>query len=148
MRTNLRTRRQAAIAQTLTEQAQEIEAFARIAAMMPLHDRTLERDVIQQRMSGIRTEMARLGAISDGPGHYALGRGYLTLGADQEARRHLELAIDRGYSGPGVSYALGMVLGRLYQRELELARRIENKELRAARLTPVKTRPRVSTMCS
>jgi serine/threonine-protein kinase len=137
LRTNLRTRRQAAIAQALTEQAQEIEAFARVAAMMPLHDRTLEREVIQQRMTEIETEMTRLGTISDGPGHYALGRGFLTLRDNQEARRHLEQAIDRGYSGPGVSYALGMVLGRLYQRELELARRIDNKELRASRLAEI-----------
>jgi serine/threonine-protein kinase len=134
LRANLRTRRQAAIAQSLTEQAKEIEGFARVSAMMPLHDKTLERDAIQQRMKAIEEEMVRLGAISDGPGHYALGRGYLTLLDEQEARRHLEIAIDRGYSGPGVSYALGMVLGRLYQRELELARRIENKELRAARI--------------
>jgi tRNA A-37 threonylcarbamoyl transferase component Bud32 len=137
LRANLRTRRQAAIAQTLTEQAKEIEGFARIAAMMPLHDRTLERSAIRERMAAIEAEMARLGEISDGPGHYALGRGYLTLLDEQKARRHLELAIDRGYSGPGVSYALGMVLGRLYQRELDLARRIENAELRNARISEI-----------
>jgi len=137
LRTNLRTRRQAAIAQSLTEQAKEIEGFARVAAMMPLHDRTLERGEIRERMAAIETEMARLGAISDGPGHYALGRGYLTLLDEQNARRHLELAIDRGYSGPSVSYALGMVLGRLYQRELDLARRIDNDELRTTRVDEI-----------
>ena len=137
LRTNLRTRRQAAIAQSLTEQAKEIEGFARVAAMMPLHDRSLERREIRERMVAIEEEMARLGAISDGPGHYALGRGYLTLLDEQNARRHLELAIDRGYSGPGVSYALGMVLGRLYQRELDLARRIENEELRNTRISEI-----------
>jgi serine/threonine-protein kinase len=137
LRANLRTRRQAAIAQSLTEQAKEIEGFARVASMMPLHDRTLERGAIQERMAAIEEEMARLGAISDGPGHYALGRGYLTLQDEQQARRHLELAIDRGYTGPGVSYALGMVLGRIYQRELDLARRIENEELRTARIEEI-----------
>ncbi len=40
LRTNLRTRRQAVVAQQLTERAQDIESFARVAAMMPLHDRT------------------------------------------------------------------------------------------------------------
>jgi serine/threonine-protein kinase len=137
LRSNLHTRRQAAIAQSLTEHAKEIEGFARVTAMMPLHDRTLERETIQQRMTAIEEEMARLGAISDGPGHYALGRGYLSLQDDHEARRHLELAIERGYSGPGVSYALGMVLGRLYQRELDLARRLENEELRNARIAEI-----------
>jgi hypothetical protein len=137
LRSNLRTRRQAAIAQSLTEQAKEIEGFARVAAMMPLHDRTLERSAIRGRMTAIEAEMTRLGEISDGPGHYALGRGYLTLLDEQNARHHLELAIDHGYSGPGVSYALGMVLGRLYQRELDLARRIENEELRTARVNEI-----------
>ena len=137
LRTNLRTRRQAAIAQALTEQAKEIEGFARVSAMMPLHDRTPERSAIRERMTAIEAEMARLGSISDGPGHYALGRGFLTLLDEQNARRHLELAIDRGYSGPGVSYALGMVLGRLYQRELDLARRIENEEVRTTRIREI-----------
>jgi len=137
LRANLRTRRQAAIAQTLTEQAKEIESFARVAAMMPLHDRTLERGVIETRMATIEKEMARYGEISAGPGNYALGRGYLTLQEEEEARRHLELAVEEGYVGPGVSYALGMVLGRLYQRELDLARRLDNDELRTARITEI-----------
>jgi serine/threonine-protein kinase len=137
LRSNLRTRRQAAIAQSLTEHAKEIEGFARVTAMMPLHDRSLERDTIQQQMAAIEAEMARLGEISDGPGHYALGRGYLSLQDDHQARRHLELAIEGGYTGPGVSYALGMVLGRLYQRELDLARRLENQELRNARIAEI-----------
>ena len=134
LRANLRTRRQAAIAQALTEQAKEIESLARVSAMMPLHERNLELEEIQRRMDAIKGEMERRGAISDGPGHYALGRGYLTLKEEGEARRHLELAIESGYSGPGVSYALGMVLGRIYQRELELARRLDNEELRASRI--------------
>jgi serine/threonine-protein kinase len=137
LRANLRTRRQAAIAQALTEHAKEIESLARVSAMMPLHDRTLEHEEIERRMDAIKGEMERRGTISDGPGHYALGRGYLTLQEEAEARRHLELAIDTGYSGPGVSYALGMVLGRIYQRELELARRLNNKELRAARISEI-----------
>ncbi len=41
--------------------------------------------------------------------------------------------MEMDYSRPGVSYALGMVLGRLYQRDLTIARRIENDELRDAR---------------
>ena len=137
LRANLRTRRQAAIAASLTEQAKEIESFARVAAMMPLHDRSLERGVIETRMAAIVVEMARHGEISAGPGHYALGRGYLTLQEEEEARQHLELAVEEGYVGPGVSYALGMVLGRLYQRELDLARRLDNAELRTARIEEI-----------
>ncbi len=134
LRSNLHTRRQAVIAQRLTEQAKEIEGLARISAMMPLHDRTFEREGIRERMLQIEEEMKRLGAIGAGPGNYALGRGFLALQDSENARKHLEIAIDEGYTGPGVSYALGMVLGRLYRRELDLARRIENPELRGARI--------------
>ncbi len=101
--------------------------------MMPLHDRTEERDAIKGRMPAIEKEMERLGDISSGPGHYALGRGWLALRDYGAARHHLERAMDMDYSRPGVSYALGMTLGRLYQRDLTIARRIENDDLRDAR---------------
>jgi len=139
LRTNLRTRRQAVIAQHLTEQAKEIEGMARVSAMMPLHDRISEREVIRERMRRIEEEMARLGAIGAGPGHYALGRGFLALQDSENARHHLDAAIDDGYTGPGVSFALGMVLGRMYQRALDLARRMENPELRRARIDEIES---------
>ena len=134
LRADLRARRQAAVAQRFTEQANEIEGLARVSAMMPLRDLTPEKDAIRARMRDIEAEMARLGSIGAGPGHYALGRGHLTLQEDDKALEHLELAVDRGFSGPGVSYALGLVLGRLYQRELRLSHRLSNAELRAARV--------------
>jgi serine/threonine-protein kinase len=137
LRTNLQTRKQAAVAQVLTERAREIESFARVAAMMPLHDRTQERDAIKGRMQAIEKEMERLGDISSGPGHYALGRGWLALRDYGAARHHLERAMDMDYSGPRVSYALGMTLGRLYQSDLTIARRIENDDLREARFAEI-----------
>ena len=88
-------------------------------------------------MTAIEDEMQRLGDISSGPGHYALGRGWLTLHDDAAARRHLELAMKMDYRRPGVSYALGMALGRLYQRELTIARRIENDALRNSRVAEI-----------
>jgi len=137
LRANLRARRQSLIAQRLTEQAKEIEGLARVSAMMPLHDRSPERTAIHERMARIEEEMARVGSIGAGPGHYALGRGYLTLQDDDNARRHLEQAVAEGYRSPGVSYALGLVLGRIYQRELWLARRIENEDVRALRVAEI-----------
>ncbi len=134
---NLRTRRQAAVAEQLGERAREIESLARVAAMMPLHDRTPERAAIRERMAAIEAEMDRLGPIGAGPGHYALGRGHLSLNDDLAARRSLERAVEVGYRSPGVSYALGLVLGRLYRRELTLARRIDEAELRDARIAEV-----------
>ena len=137
LRTNLQTRRQAAVAQLLTERAREIENRARVSAMMPLHDRTRELRAIEQSMAAIEEEMERLGDISSGPGHYALGRGFLTLQDYASARHHLEQAVELGYSRPSVSYALGMALGRMYQRELTVARRIENDDLREARFSEI-----------
>jgi serine/threonine-protein kinase len=137
LRANLQTRRQAAVAQLLTDRATEIQSFARVAAMMPLHDRTEERHAIERRMTAIEEEMERLGAISSGPGHYALGRGWLTLQDYAAARRHLTRAMEMDYSRPGVAYALGMALGRLYQRDLTIARRIENEDLRDARIVEI-----------
>ena len=137
LRADLRAKRQAAVAQRFTEQAKEIEGLARVSAMLPLHDRTPEKDAIRARMRDIEAEMARLGSIGAGPGHYALGRGLLTLQDDDRALQHLQLAVDRGYSGQGVSYALGLVLGRLYQRELRLSHRLSNPELRAARVEEI-----------
>ena len=137
LHSNIQTRRRAEVAQRLGERARDIESFARVAAMMPLHDRTAEHAAIRDRLAAIEDEMSRLGAVGAGPGHYALGRGFLTLQDYAEARRHLELAIENGFDAPGVAHALGLVLGRLFQRELALAHRIEDPELRASRIAEI-----------
>ncbi len=128
----LRTRRRAAIAQSLVEQVSEIERLVRISSMMPLHDRRDEDAAVRARIAGIAAAMDRLGRLSLGPGHYALGRSYLALQDLETARRHLEAALEAGYDSPGVYHSLGMVLGRLYERELDHARQLEDESLRTA----------------
>ncbi len=137
VRAEIQGRRRAAVAQHFVEQAKEIEGMARVAAMMPLHDRSLERQTILDRMEAIAREMTDVGEIASGPGHYALGRGHLTLGNLDEAERHLRTAVTEGYDSPGVSYSLGLVLGQLYDRELRLARRTSDPELRQARVLEI-----------
>ena len=137
IRTEIEGRRRASIAQHFVEQAKEIESMARVAAMMPLHDRTLERQSILDRMDAIQKEMTDVGELASGPGHYALGRGLLTLGSLDDAERHLRIAVSNGYNSPGVSYSLGLVLGQLYERELRLARRHSDPELRDARVLQI-----------
>jgi serine/threonine-protein kinase len=137
IRAEVQGRRRAAVAQRFVEQAKEIEGMARVAAMMPLHDRSLERQSIRDRMRAIEAEMEQVGQIGAGPGHYALGRGHLTLQNYDAAETHLREAVAQGYDSDGVAYSLGLVLGRLYERELRLARRIPNSELRNARLTEI-----------
>ncbi len=139
IRTEIEGRRRAAIAQHFVEQAKEIESMARVAAMMPLHDRSLERESILHRMEAIRVEMTDVGQLASGPGHYALGRGHLTLGNLDDAERHLRTAVAEGYDSPGVSYSLGLVLGQLYERELRLARRYTDPELRDARVNQIES---------
>ncbi|MEX1308807.1 MAG: protein kinase [Candidatus Sulfomarinibacteraceae bacterium] len=139
VRAEIEGRRRAAVAQHFVEQAKEIEGMARVAAMMPLHDRSLERQAILARMDAIRDEMNRVGEFAAGPGHYALGRGHLILQNLDEARRHLLQAVAEDYDSPGVSYSLGLVLGQLYERELRLARRHTDLELREARLRQIET---------
>ena len=57
-----------------------------------------------------------------GPGYYAIGRGYLLLGELETARRHLERAVELEYEEPEVSYALGLTYGELYKSALEKGR--------------------------
>ena len=137
VRTEIEGRRRAAVAQHFVEQAKEIEGMARVAAMMPLHDRSLERQAILDRMDSIREEMGRVGEIAAGPGHYALGRGHLILQNLDDAESHLRQAVIDDYDSPGVAYSLGLVLGQLYERELRLARRYSDPELRDARLRQI-----------
>jgi len=139
IRTEIEGRRRAAIAQHFVEQAKEIESMARVSAMMPLHDRSLERQSILDRMEAIRDEMTEVGELASGPGHYALGRGHLTLQNLDDAERHLRTAVTSGYDSPGVSYSLGLVLGQLYERELRLARRHSDFELRDARVLQIES---------
>jgi serine/threonine-protein kinase len=132
VRSNLMARRQAAIAQDLLIQANEIDDLARIAAMMPRHDLRHEQSHISARMQQIEEQTDRLGRLAFGPGHYALGRGYLALQRYDEALIHLRLAEESGYRSPAVSYALGMVLGKLYETELRRANLLDDEALRAA----------------
>jgi serine/threonine-protein kinase len=140
VRSNLQARRQAAIAQTLLEQVTEIEAMVRITSMMPLHDRRPDEQLIRARMEQISTDIERYGELSLGPGHYALGRGHLALQDYQTALDHLQAASDAGYRTPGVSYALGLVLGRLYEQQLQEARQIDDRALREAFRSDIETR--------
>jgi predicted Ser/Thr protein kinase len=137
VRAEIEGRRRAAVAQHFVEQAKEIESMARVSAMMPLHDRSSERQAILDRMRALADEMERVGEIAAGPGHYALGRGHLLLQDIDEAERYLRAAVAEGYDSAGVSYSLGLVLGQLYERELRLARRLPDPELRAAKLAEI-----------
>jgi serine/threonine-protein kinase len=77
--------------------------------------------------------MKKVGNVALGPGHYAMGRGFIALQEYAKARNHLEKAWTAGYQTPEVAYELGLAMGELYLKESEIANRIDNKELREAR---------------
>jgi len=108
-------------AQQFTEAVESIESTARYSAMSPLHDIRGDREVIRARMAEIKAEIERGGEVAAGPGHYALGRGYLALDDDARARDELESAWNRGFREPRVAYALAQAIGHLYRRSLAAA---------------------------
>ena len=142
LRSNLQARRQAAIAQELLVQANEIDEMVRITAMMPLHDRRADESRIGRRLNQIEERTSRLGQLGFGPGHYAIGRGYLALQRYPEALRHLQLAEESGYRTPAVAHSLGLVLGRLYEAGLQRANQFADEAVRDAFRRDIETRYR------
>jgi serine/threonine-protein kinase len=124
---------QAHLAQVFGQEVEKVAAIARYSAYMPLHDTRRELDTIRARMDRIKERMRALGPIAAGPGHHALGRGYLVLERWDEALVELDAAWATGYRSPELAYALGLVHGQLYQRALAELRKTKDAALDARR---------------
>jgi tetratricopeptide (TPR) repeat protein len=70
-------------------------------------------------MAWIVEELLRVRVGARAPGWYALGRAHLVLDEYQAAREQLEAAWQAGYREPGVAWAYGVTLGRLYEHGLD-----------------------------
>jgi eukaryotic-like serine/threonine-protein kinase len=125
--------RQAALAQSFGQEVERNDAVGRYAALLPLHDTRRERRIIEERMREMSRRMSELGAVAEGPGHYALGRGYLTLDRPDDARRELLSAWAVDYRTPEVSYALGLAYGELYQQAITELERSGDPDVEAKR---------------
>ena len=110
--------RRAALARRFTERVERIEALARYSALAPPHDLGADRALLRSHMDEVARATRDGGPLSQGPGHYALGRGYLALGDDDRALVELRRAWDGGYRDPRAAYALALAEGHLYQRRL------------------------------
>ncbi len=121
------------LANEFSQEIRYIDEFMRHALTAPLHDIRKERLVIRERMNQFEKRMNEAGPAAIGPGAYVMGRGYLALHEPEEAREWLQKAIDSNYRVPELDYTLGLALGEIYQKELEEAERIANKELRELR---------------
>lgn len=133
LRASWSAQRQAALAHHFGRDVESIEGIMRVAYMLPLHDVRPQKQIVKDRMKGIESQIHQLGKVGYGPGHYALGRGYLALQDYKNSRIHLERVWEGGYRGPEVAYALGQVMGELYVKALEEVEQIGNRELREAR---------------
>jgi serine/threonine-protein kinase len=125
------------LARQFTEAMARIDSMARYSALSPPHDIRPDLRAVRDQMAQLQRDMQQAGALANGPGHYALGRGYWTLDDPEQAREHLQMAWDAGYREPRVAYALALVLGQQYRDKLLEAQRIAAKDQREARLREV-----------
>ena len=133
LKTRLDAGRRERLAQHFMESMARIESMARYSALSPLHDIRQDLSAVRVHMAQLQEDMKQAGALANGPGHYALGRGFWTLDDVEKAREHLQMAWDAGYREPRVAFALTQVLGRQYQEKLLEAERIASVDQREAR---------------
>ncbi|MEW5764914.1 MAG: protein kinase domain-containing protein [Acidobacteriota bacterium] len=129
----LRAAEQARAAQRFGRDLEQAESVLRFGRLLPLHDTRPEKSLVLEKVKRIERDMSELGAPAQGPGNAAIGRALLALERYEEARIRLERAWELGYREPGAAYALGRVLGALYQVELAQTARLGGKELKEAR---------------
>ncbi len=134
VRSRLQASAQARWAQHFGQEAERLESLMRYGKLLPPHDIRRERRVVEARLQALERQIAGAGSLAKGPGAYAVGRTWLALGDARQARQHLQRALDAGFAGPEVKYALGRACGVLYQQELEEAQRIPEPDARKARI--------------
>lgn len=119
--------KRAELAQKLAQSVKDLEWLVRAAYLVPLHDTGPEKAIVRARMTEIEAEMRGFGDLAAGLDHYALGRGHFALEEWEQARAQLTQAEALGVREPELDYALGRVLGELYSRALEDARKSGDK---------------------
>ncbi|MFY1829955.1 protein kinase domain-containing protein, partial [Myxococcus fulvus] len=100
------------------ERAKGVQSRTRIMRLSRLHDTTADRKTLLAALEDIKREMALGGESALGPGHYALGLGWLELEEPDKAREHLEAAWQLGFLQPSVVSGLALAYGQLYNRRL------------------------------
>ncbi|WP_218920163.1 serine/threonine-protein kinase [Chondromyces crocatus] len=130
----------ARLAQELGREAAGMELLMRSAYQMPLHDVNRERALVRERLSGLERRLSDAGRAAQGPLHYAIGRGRLSVGDLEEAEAHLEAARAAGYAPAELDYALGTTLLKLHGRRYLEVHRIADEAERTARLAEIDAR--------
>lgn len=124
------TQRQAELALDFGNEVRFIESALRSAYSAPLHDLRPQIAQIKSRLKKLEQRVQSEGRPAYGPGYDALGQGYLAINDYEKARELLQKAWDKGYQQPSTAYALGKVMGHLYDDELRKAERLQSADLR------------------
>lgn len=136
----------AALAQQFGQKIKEFETIMHFAHMRPLHNTNEEKEIIKQKIKDTIEEANRLGGVAEGPAQYVLGRGFLALLDYDKALKHLEKAWAADYRDPQVAYALGLVLGRLYQQELAKLEGLKDEKQRGLVLRNIVRKYRIPAL--
>jgi serine/threonine-protein kinase len=129
-----RSARQSEAAEEFGQEVETLSWMFRAAQMSPLHPIEPERAQVRDRIARLERTIPELGSAAFGPGHYALGRGYLTLGDPARALDHLQRAWGAGYRTADTAMALGLAHGEVLRLEMVKAERIDGDRAREARV--------------
>lgn len=133
------SKQQAFLAQQFGQQITKMEGTIRMGRLWPLHNTEYEKQKVRAQMQQIEKQMNQFGKAGYGPGHYSLGRAYLSLEDYDNARNHLQMAWDGGYKEPSVAYALGLTLGEIYNKQLADVDRIRSPKRKEMELKKIET---------
>jgi len=137
-----RAGQQIKVAREFAQTVENMESRMRIARMAPLHNLNTDKKLIEQKIASIRQRIQETGSIAEGPGFYAVGRGFMELSNYDQAQESLQKAWNLGYRTPENTFALGFTYGQLYQEKLEAAHRIENVVQKEANIKEIKIKYR------
>lgn len=133
-RTHIFSITQAELAQKFGRQVDQVDNLLWRARSLEIHDMRPVMNQARQMLRSVEEEMKAQGGPAAGPGHAALGKGYLALQNYTEARRHLDLAWQQGFRGSDVAFAAGLAYGKLYQAGFAGIRRTGNPAEREKQL--------------
>lgn len=141
----VRQRRQAELEQQFAGMLAAVESRLLYAYVRPAHDTGPEVAAARRQLDRIRSAMEEAGELAEGPGGYALGRGWLLFGEAEKAAAELERAWGAGYRDPRVAYALGRALTGVRERRRAEANARANPYERQAQLAALdaELRPRL-----
>lgn len=125
----MESRERAELSRRFGRNIQEFESIMRFGHMRPLHNTTEEKNIVKTKIKEMIKETNQLGNVAEGPAHYVLGRGFLSLGDLEKAHIYLEKAWRNDYREAEVAYTLGLVLGQIYQEQLEELGGIKERKL-------------------